>query len=55
MRLSTSDAGFTKIAYIRGPINPQNAIDRFIGYKKHWKNDLPFNSRLVYTCEHVTS
>jgi LacI family transcriptional regulator len=34
------DAGFTKIAYIRGPINPQNSIDRFIGYKKHWKNDL---------------
>jgi LacI family transcriptional regulator len=27
------DAGFTKIAYIRGPINPQNSIDRFIGYK----------------------
>ena len=49
------DAGFTKIAYIRGPINPQNAIDRFIGYKKALeKNDLPFNSRLVYTCEHVT-
>ena len=49
------DAGFTKIAYIRGPINPQNSIDRFIGYKKALeKNDLPFNSRLVYTCEHVT-
>ena len=49
------DAGFTKIAYIRGPINPQNAIDRFIGYKKALeKNDLPFNSHLVYTCEHVT-
>ena len=49
------DAGFTKIAYIRGPINPQNSIDRFIGYKKALeKNDLPFNSHLVYTCEHVT-
>ena len=49
------DAGFSKIAYIRGPINPQNSIDRFIGYKKALeKNDLPFNSRLVYTCDHVT-
>jgi len=26
--------GCKKIAHIRGPENPQNAIDRFLGYKK---------------------
>jgi LacI family transcriptional regulator len=26
--------GCKKIAHIRGPVNPQNAIDRFLGYKK---------------------
>jgi LacI family transcriptional regulator len=44
-----------KNSHIRGPLNPQNAIDRFIGYKKHWKkNNIPFDSKLVYTCENVT-
>lgn len=36
--------GCKKIAHIRGPINPQNAIDRFLGYKKaleHYK--IPFD------------
>jgi LacI family transcriptional regulator len=28
------DMGCRKIAHIRGPENPQNAIDRFIGYKR---------------------
>jgi LacI family transcriptional regulator len=47
--------GCKKIAHIRGPINPQNAIDRFLGYKKTLeKNDIPFDSKLVYTCTHVT-
>lgn len=47
--------GCKKIAHIRGPINPQNAIDRFLGYKKALeKNDIPFDSKLVYTCTHVT-
>jgi len=31
------DKGCKKIAHIRGPENPQNAIDRFIGYKKALK------------------
>lgn len=49
------DNDLTKIAYIRGPINPQNSIDRFIGFKKALeKNNLPFNSNLIYTCEQVT-
>lgn len=49
------DAGFKKIAYIRGPINPQNSIDRFIGFKKTIQaNGLEYNPGLVYTCEQVT-
>ena len=49
------DNGCKRIAHIRGPVNPQNAIDRFIGYKKTLeKNAIPFDSSLVYTCENVT-
>jgi LacI family transcriptional regulator len=47
--------GCKKIAHIRGPENPQNAIDRFLGYKKVLeKNDIPFDSSLVYTCKKVS-
>lgn len=28
------DKGCRKIAHIRGPLNPQNSIDRYLGYKK---------------------
>lgn len=49
------DQGCRKIAHIRGPLNPQNAIDRYIGYKKALeKNNIPFDASLVYTCENVT-
>lgn len=49
------DIGCKKIAHIRGPENPQNAIDRFIGYKKALeKNGLIYDPKLVYTCERVT-
>lgn len=49
------DNGYRKIAHIRGPLNPQNAIDRFIGYKKALEiNNIPFDASLVYTCEKVT-
>jgi len=49
------DKGCKRIAHIRGPVNPQNAIDRFLGYKKALeKNDLPYDSSLVYTCKNVT-
>ncbi|TRX24045.1 LacI family transcriptional regulator [Flavobacterium franklandianum] len=49
------DIGCKKIAHIRGPENPQNAIDRFLGYKKTLeKNGILFDSKLVYTCENVT-
>jgi LacI family transcriptional regulator len=48
------DMGCKKIAHIRGPENPQNAIDRFLGYKKTLeKNGIPFDSKLVYTCQRV--
>jgi LacI family transcriptional regulator len=44
------DNGCKKIAHIRGPVNPQNAIDRFIGYKRALeKNDIPFDPSLIYT------
>lgn len=47
--------GCRKIAHIRGPVNPQNAIDRFLGYKKALEqNGIPFDSKLVYTCKNVT-
>ncbi|MFI0425655.1 MAG: LacI family DNA-binding transcriptional regulator [Flavobacterium sp.] len=47
--------GCKKIAHIRGPVNPQNAIDRFLGYKKALeKHNIPFDYKLVYTCKNVT-
>ena len=49
------DQGCRKIAHIRGPVNPQNAIDRFLGYKKTLeKNNIKYNPNLVYTCKYVT-
>ena len=49
------DKGCKKIAHTRGPENPQNAIDRFLGYKKALdKNGIAYDSNLVYTCKNVT-
>lgn len=49
------DIGCKNIAHIRGPENPQNAIDRFLGYKKTLeKNNILFNPELVFTCKDVT-
>lgn len=49
------DKGCKKISHIRGPVNPQNAIDRFLGYKKTLeKNGILYDPTLVYTCKHVT-
>ena len=46
------DMGCKKIAHIRGPVNPQNAIDRFLGYKKTLeRNQITFDPKLVYTCK----
>jgi LacI family transcriptional regulator len=47
--------GCRKIVHIRGPENPQNAIDRFLGYKKALENNgIAYDSKLVYTCKNVT-
>lgn len=47
--------GCKKIAHIRGPVNPQNAIDRFLGYKKALEHyGITFDYNLVYTCKNVT-
>lgn len=47
--------GCKKIAHIRGPVNPQNAIDRFLGYKKALEDhNISFEPKLVYTCTDVT-
>lgn len=47
--------GCKKIAHIRGPVNPQNAIDRFLGYKKALTvHGLTYTSDLVAFCENVT-
>ena len=49
------DKGCKKIAHIRGLENPQNSIDRFIGYKKALeKNGIPFDPKLVYACKSIT-
>jgi LacI family transcriptional regulator len=49
------DKGCKNIAHIRGLENPQNSIDRFIGYKKALENNgIPFDSKLVYTCKSIT-
>ena len=46
------DNGCKKIAHIRGALNPQIAIDRFIGYKKALeKNNILFDPKLIYACE----
>ncbi len=46
------NVGCKKIAHIRGPLNPQNSIDRFLGYKKTLeKHNITFDPSLVYTCK----
>lgn len=48
------DRGCRKIAHIRGPLNPQNSIDRFLGYKKALEvNNIEFDQNLVFTCSKV--
>lgn len=48
-------SGCGNIAHFRGPLNPQNSIDRFLGYKKALETyNLPYDKSLVFTCENVT-
>ncbi|WP_010133876.1 LacI family DNA-binding transcriptional regulator [Ochrovirga pacifica] len=46
------DIGCKKIAHFRGPLLPQNSIDRFIGYKRALEDhDMKYDPSLVYLCE----
>lgn len=43
--------GYKRIAHFRGDLNPQNSIDRFLGYKKALlDNNIEFDPSLVYLC-----
>jgi LacI family transcriptional regulator len=43
------DTGCKRIAHFRGPLLPQNSIDRFLGYKKALEdNGLKYDPSLVY-------
>jgi len=46
------DTGCKRIAHFRGPLLPQNSIDRFLGYKKALiDNGLSYDPSLVYICQ----
>lgn len=43
--------GYRRIAHFRGDLNPQNSIDRFLGYKKALlDHNIEFDPSLVYIC-----
>ncbi|WP_242121062.1 LacI family DNA-binding transcriptional regulator [Aestuariivivens sediminicola] len=43
--------GRRRIAHFRGDLNPQNSIDRFLGYKKALEDHgIPYDPKLVYLC-----
>lgn len=47
--------GYKKIAHFRGSYLPQNAIDRFLGYKKALEdNGIAYDSSLVFVCDNNT-
>lgn len=49
------DMGCKKIAHFRGPLLPQNSIDRFLGYKKALlDNNIEYNPDLVRICNNMT-
>lgn len=49
------DIGCKHIAHFRGPLLPQNSIDRFLGYKKTLlDNDLKYDSSLVYISDDMS-
>ena len=46
------DKGYRRIAHFRGSLNPQNSIDRFLGYRKALiDNSIEFDASLVYLCD----
>jgi len=49
------DTGCQRIAHFRGPLLPQNSIDRFLGYKKALEDHgIPYDPSLVYICENLS-
>lgn len=49
------EIGCKKIAHFRGPLLPQNSIDRFLGYKKALEDfNIPYDSKLVYVLNDVS-
>lgn len=49
------DIGCKRIAHFRGPLLPQNSIDRFLGYKKALlDNGIEYDSSLVYILENMS-
>jgi LacI family transcriptional regulator len=43
--------GYKNIAHFRGDLNPQNSIDRFLGYKQALlDHNINYDKNLVYTC-----
>ena len=46
------EKGYKRIAHFRGSLQPQNSIDRFLGYKKALiDHGIKFDPSLVYLCE----
>ncbi len=46
------DTGCKRIAHFRGPLLPQNSIDRFLGYKKALTDHgIAYDPSLVYLCD----
>lgn len=49
------DSGCKRIAHFRGPLAPQNSIDRFLGYKKALTdNNINYNPSLVYVLKDMS-
>lgn len=49
------DTGCKRIAHFRGPLLPQNSIDRFLGYKKALTDhNIPYDSSLIYFCNNMS-
>ena len=49
------DKGCKKIAHFRGPLLPQNSIDRFLGYKKALEDHgMTYDPKLVFLCNKIT-
>lgn len=49
------DIGCKRIAHFRGPLFPQNSIDRFLGYKQALlDNNIAFDPSLVYLLDYMS-